>query len=212
MRHPSAHKLALMAMLLALAVALGWADYYIPFPFVPGAKLGLANIVILIVLYELGIWEAAVVDLGRVFIVSLITGRFAQMGFFMSLGGAVFSFAIMVLLKFTARKMTIIGVSSCASLAHGFAQVFIYCLFVGNWTAYYYYPLMSLIGIGTGILIGILADRVMATKVIERQKRQYGFNLKKEKSAPEEREKAKASLTSSSPEDKANQDEKGHQA
>ena len=65
MRHSGAHKVALMAMLLALAIALGVADYYIPFPFVPGAKLGLANIVILVVLYELGIWEAGVIDLGR---------------------------------------------------------------------------------------------------------------------------------------------------
>ena len=83
MRHSGAHKVALMAMLLALAIALGVADYYIPFPFVPGAKLGLANIVILVVLYELGIWEAGVIDLGRVFIVSLLTGRIFQMGFFM---------------------------------------------------------------------------------------------------------------------------------
>ena len=168
-------------MLLALAVALGVVDYYIPFPFVPGAKLGLANIVILVALYELGIWEAAVIDIGRVFIVSLITGRFAQMGFFMSLGGALVSLLVMIMLKFLARKMTIIGVSACASLSHGFAQVAVYCLFVSNYTAFYYYPLMALIGIATGILIGILAERIIATKVIERQKEHYGFNLPKAK-------------------------------
>lgn len=183
MRHSGAHKVALMAMLLALAIALGVADYYIPFPFVPGAKMGLANIVILVVLYELGIWEAGVIDLGRVFIVSLLTGRIFQMGFFMSLGGAVLSFAIMVLLKLLAHKMTIIGISACASISHGFAQVLVYCLFIGNWTAFYYYPLMSLIGIATGILIGILAERIIKTKVIENQKHRYGFNLPKEKVA-----------------------------
>jgi heptaprenyl diphosphate synthase len=179
----SVHKIALMAMLLALAVALGVVDYYIPFPFVPGAKLGLANIVILVVLYELGIWESAVIDLGRVFIVGLITGRIGQMGFFMSLGGAVASLLVMILLKFLARKMTIIGVSACASITHGFAQVAVYCLFVQNLTAFYYYPVMSLIGIATGILIGILADRIRATKVIERQKEHYGFNLSKKEAA-----------------------------
>ena len=85
----SVHKIALMAMLLALAVALGVVDYYIPFPFVPGAKLGLANIVILVVLYELGIWESVLIDLGRVFIVGLVTGRFGQMGFFMPFPGKI---------------------------------------------------------------------------------------------------------------------------
>ena len=181
MKRGSVHKLALLAMLLALAVALGVADYYIPFPLVPGAKLGLANIVVLIALYELGITEAALIDLGRVFIVSLITGRLFQMGFFMSLGGAVASLGMMILLKFVARKMTIIGVSACASLTHGFAQVAVYCLFVQNLTAFYYYPVMSLIGIATGILIGILAERIILTKVIAREKEQYGFNQTKKK-------------------------------
>jgi heptaprenyl diphosphate synthase len=184
MKHAQVHKLALMAMLLALAVALGVVDYYSPFPFVPGAKLGLANIVILVVLYELGIWESAVIDLGRVFIVGLITGRIGQMGFFMSLGGAVASLAMMILLKYLARKMTIIGVSACASITHGFAQVAVYCLFVQNVTAFYYYPLMSLIGIATGILIGILAQRIIATKVIEREKQHYGFNQPKKAAEP----------------------------
>jgi len=88
---------------------------------------------------------------------------------------------MMILLKFAARKMTIIGVSACASITHGFAQVGVYCLFVQNVTAFYYYPLMSLIGIATGILIGILSQRIIATKVIERQKQRYGFNQPKKK-------------------------------
>jgi len=192
-------------MLLALAVALGVVDYYIPFPFVPGAKLGLANIVILVVLYELGIWESVLIDLGRVFIVGLVTGRFGQMGFFMSLGGAVASLLIMILLKAVARKMTIIGVSACASITHGFAQVAVYCLFVQNLTAFYYYPVMSLIGIATGILIGILADRIRATKAVERQKEHYGFNQpKKEAVGP-------ATLTPLSPEHEKKEDDKNLQ-
>jgi hypothetical protein len=47
-------------------------------------------------------------------------------------------------IEILARKMTIIGVSACASITHGFAQVAVYCLFVQNVTAFYYYPLMSL--------------------------------------------------------------------
>jgi heptaprenyl diphosphate synthase len=177
MKNLNTHKLALLAMLLALAIALGVADYYIPFPFIPGAKLGLANIIILVALYELGIWEACLIDLGRVFIVSLITGRIFQLGFYMSLGGAVLSILVMILLKFLAKKMTIIGISACASISHGFAQVLVYCAFLGNWTAFYYYPLMSLIAIVTGVLIGILADRLIKTKVIAHQKQRYGFDL-----------------------------------
>ena len=55
---------------------------------------------ILIVLYEIGIWEAIVVDLGRVFMVGLLRGTLVSMGFLMSLTGAALSLGIMILLYF----------------------------------------------------------------------------------------------------------------
>lgn len=175
MKNLTTHKIVLMAMFLAMAIALGIADYYIPFPFVPGAKLGLANIIIVLVLYEFGIWEAALIDLGKVFIVSLVAGRLFQMGFFMSLAGTFLSLGVMIFLKYLAKGMTIVGVSAMASIFHGLGQIVVYCLFLGNWTAFYYFPFMVLVAIATGVLIGLLAERIIKTGILAREKRQYGF-------------------------------------
>jgi heptaprenyl diphosphate synthase len=169
------HKIALMGVLLALAIALGIADYYIPFPWVPGAKLGLANIVIVLALYEFGVKEAAFLDLGKVFLVGLLSGRIFQMGFYMSAGGTFLSLLVMILLKYLAKKMTIVGVSAEASIFHGLGQLIVYCLFIATWAPFYYFPFMALIGIATGLLVGLIASRIRATGVLAKQKALYHY-------------------------------------
>ena len=57
------HKIALLGVLTAGAVVIAILESFIPSIGIPGVKLGLANIVILVVLYELGIWEAVMVNL-----------------------------------------------------------------------------------------------------------------------------------------------------
>jgi heptaprenyl diphosphate synthase len=170
------HKMVLMAMFLAMAIALGIAESFIEISWVPGAKPGLANLVIILVLYEFGVWEAALIDLGKVFIVAAVRGTLFQMGFFMSLSGSLLSLLVMILLYYLAKKLTIIGVSAMGALFHDLGQIIVGVWYLGSWSVFYYFPFMMLIGLATGTLIGILADRVMATGVIERQKKQYNFH------------------------------------
>ncbi len=67
---------ALTAMLLAVATALGYAEaVLLPALPVPGLKLGLANVAVVIALAVLGPARAAVVSVGRVFLVALATGK-----------------------------------------------------------------------------------------------------------------------------------------
>ena len=70
------HKMTVLAILTAGAIVIGILESLIPSIGIPGVKLGLSNIVILVVLYELGIWEALLVSLSRVLIVSLVRGTF----------------------------------------------------------------------------------------------------------------------------------------
>jgi heptaprenyl diphosphate synthase len=175
--HFNLHKMTLMAILLALAIAIGYVESLIP-AFLPvgGVKLGFANIIIVVVLYELGVWEAASIDLGKVLVVALLRGSFLQMGFFMSLSGAVSSLLIMVLLKLLVKPLTEVGVSAVGSMFHSFGQVAVGALFMGSGAVFYYYCYLMPIALLTGVIVGIAANRIMATKVIARQKRQYGFD------------------------------------
>lgn len=85
------HKLVLIGVLTASAIVIAILESFIPSIGIPGIKLGLANIVILITIYELGVMEAAFINILRVVIVAVVRGTLLSMGFFMSLTGAFLS-------------------------------------------------------------------------------------------------------------------------
>ena len=169
------HKMALLGILTAGAIVIGILESLIPSIGIPGVKLGLSNIVILIVLYELGIWEAAFVSLVRVLIVSLVRGTFLSMGFVMSLSGAVLSLGIMVLFVLLIKKFSIIGVSVIGALFHVFGQIAVAMIYLSTAYILFYLPVIAISAIITGVLVGIVAQLIINTKVIAKQKEKYKF-------------------------------------
>ena len=77
------HKIALLGVLLAATIVIAILESFIPSFTIPGIKLGFANIVILVTLYEVGILEAVFINVVRVFVVAFVRGTFMSMGFFM---------------------------------------------------------------------------------------------------------------------------------
>ena len=111
-------KMALLGILTAAAIVIAILESFIPSIGIPGVKLGLANIVILIILYELGIVEAVIVNVLRVIVVGLVRGTFLSMGFLMSLTGCALSLGIMIVFYVLIKKFSIIGVSVIGSVFH----------------------------------------------------------------------------------------------
>ena len=169
------HKIALMGVLTAGAIIIAILESFIPSIGIPGVKLGLANIVILIILYEIGILEAVIVDLLRVLLVGLLRGTFASMGFLMSVTGAVFSLAVMILLYLLIKKFSIIGVSVVGSVFHVFGQILIAIIFLGSGYVLFYLPIIAISAIITGVLVGIVAQLIIRTGIIKKQKEKYKF-------------------------------------
>ena len=169
------HKLALLGILTAGAIVISILESFIPSIGIPGIKLGLANIVILVTLYELGIWEAALVNLLRVLVANLVRGNFLSMGFVMSITGALFSLGIMIFLKLVIKKFSIIGVSVVGALFHVFGQILVAMIYLGGPAIIYYLPFIAISSIVTGILVGIVAKLIINTKVISKQKEKYNF-------------------------------------
>ena len=168
-------KMALLGILTAGAIVIAILESFIPSIGIPGVKMGLANIVILIILYELGIWEAGVVNLLRVLVVSLLRGTFLSMGFLMSLTGATLSFGIMVLFYLLIKKFSIIGVSVIGSLFHVTGQILIAMIFLGTAYIALYLPVIALSAIITGVFVGIVAKLIINTGVIKKQREKYNF-------------------------------------
>ena len=168
-------KIALLGVLTAATIVIAIAESFIPSIGIPGVKLGLANIMILITLYELGVLEAIGINIARVFVVGLVRGTFLSMGFFMSLTGAAFSLGIMILFYLLIKKFSIIGVSVIGSLFHVFGQILVAIFYLGTGYIIYYLPIISISAIVTGVLVGIAAKLIIKTGVIKKQKEKYNF-------------------------------------
>ena len=168
-------KMALLSVLTAAAIVIAIIESFIPSIWIPGIKLGLANIFILIILYEIGIIEAVLVNLLRVFLVGLLRGTFLSMGFLMSLTGAVLSLGIMILFYLIIKRFSIIAVSVMGSLFHIFGQILIAIIFLGTMSVLYYLPIISISAIVTGILVGIGAKLIIRTNVIKKLREKYEF-------------------------------------
>ena len=168
-------KIALIGVLTAATIVIGIIESFIPSIGIPGVKLGLANIMILVTLYELGILEAVFVNLSRVLIVSLIRGTFLSMGFLMSLTGAFLSLGIMILFYLVINKFSIIGVSVIGSIFHVLGQILIAIIYLGSGYVILYLPIIGLSAVITGVLVGLASQGVIATKAIQKMREKYNF-------------------------------------
>ena len=168
-------KITLMGVLTAGAIIIAILESFIPSVGIPGVKLGLANIVILITLYELGVVEALVVDFSRVFLVGILRGSIFSMGFLMSFTGAVFSLGIMILLYLVVKKFSVIGVSVIGSVFHITGQILIAMLFLGTVYVVYYVPFIMISAIITGVFVGIVSRLVIKTGVVKKVREKHNF-------------------------------------
>lgn len=154
----STMKTALFGMLVALAFILSYVENLISFSFwVPGIKLGLANIVVLLALYLLGVKSAIVLSVVRVVLVSFTFGNLYSLWY--SLAGAILSLLIMILMK-RMKDFSIIGVSVAGGVGHNLGQIIVAMYVLGKGMIYYF-SLLMIGGIITGTLVGILGAIVL---------------------------------------------------
>ena len=151
-----------IALLTALSLILFILEGFLPLPLpVPGAKLGLAAIVTLIALYLLPARDAALMLTLRIILASVFGGGLAPMIY--SLAGGAASFAAMVLLK-RYTQLSIVGISAAGGFLHNMAQLLVAAAVMQTSALFVYAPMLGIVGILTGILIGITA-RVILQKI-----------------------------------------------
>ena len=159
-------RLCIIAMLLAMAIVLNILESFIHFG-IPGVKLGLANIIILIMLYEFKSYEALVVDVLRIVLVVLLRGNFLSPTFIMSLSGVLLSFLIMYLFS-RIKVFSPIGVSVLGAVSHATGQVIAAILMLGTQAVIYYLPFIGILSIGTGIISGIITRLYLKKSITAR--------------------------------------------
>lgn len=163
----STKKVAFLGLSASLALLLSWIEFLLPplYAAVPGIKIGLPNVVILVVLYLVGTKEAAAVSLVRLCVSSLLFGN--PVMFVYSAAGAVLSLLLMILLKKLDRLSTV-GVSVAGGVAHNIGQTVVAMLLLNTPQIAYYLIVLTVTGTISGIFIGLcgafLTKRLSKTK------------------------------------------------
>lgn len=151
-------RLALSAMLAALALIFSYVEVLIPVPVpIPGVKLGIANLVIVMAIYKLGFRYAFTINCVRIVIAGLLfSGVF---GMLYSFVGGILSIIVMYLLYRTGW-FSMVGVSMAGGVAHNLGQLITAALIVESAGMMSYFSILLFSGLISGILIGILATLI----------------------------------------------------
>lgn len=159
-----------LGFLIALAFVFSYLEFLVPISVgIPGAKLGLANLVILISLYTMNYKDVFVLSIIRIVLVGFTFSNMASMLY--SIAGAVLSFIVMVIAKKT-NFLSITGVSVLGGIFHNVGQIImaVWVLKTPN-LIFYYLPLLIVIGCLSGTVIGVLGSIV--TKRIQKVAKFY---------------------------------------
>ena len=152
-------KVAFFGVFTALALIFSYVESLIPITIgVPGIKLGLANLIIVIVLYKMGAWEAFTLSVVRVVLSGVLFGNLFSILYSMS--GALLSLAVMCLLKRT-EKFSVIGVSMTGGVFHNVGQLIMAGLVLESVRVMYYFPVLLIAGLVTGGVIGLMSNEMI---------------------------------------------------
>mgnify|MGYP002621685236 CR=1 FL=1 len=153
-------KMTLLANFLAIAIVLNIIESAIPVIPVPGAKLGFANIVTLVILYMYTFKDSAAITILRVLLVSVLTAKLLNPVFFMSMSGAILSMLAMGFFKKT-NFFGVLGVSVLGSVFHCIGQIAAGIFVIGSTAVVLYLPIMLFLSIPAGVLTGVIAQRFL---------------------------------------------------
>lgn len=156
---PLRDKVAYLGVFLALALICSYVESLIPFYFgIPGVKLGLTNIVVVLMLYCVGTKEAfAHLDApdctGGFSVRQSVQYLIQPCRRNVQLSGDV-SFE-------TDRKARCAAVSVAGGMSHNIGQIAVAAFVVENINIFYYLPVLFVAGIVTGLLIGVAAQEII---------------------------------------------------
>ena len=158
-RKNSAETVAQLGMFIAVAMVFSYIESFIRIDIaVPGIKLGLANIVTIVVRCKLGLADAVLVSVLRIFLSSLLFGNFTVMIY--SLAGAAVSMLFMWISVKTGFFSTT-GTSILGGVGHNIGQLIVAYLVIKNQNILIYAPVLLISGTVTGVLIGLAAAFVI---------------------------------------------------
>ncbi len=152
-------RVAYFGVFTALALIFSYVETLIPVNFgIPGVKLGLANLIIVVALYKMRLSEAYLLSVVRVLLAGFIFGNYFSIIY--SLAGGLLSLTVMALLK-KWGGFSLQGISIAGGVFHNIGQLIVAAVVVETFSVTYYFPVLLVAGLLTGLVIGIVAEMML---------------------------------------------------
>lgn len=152
-------KVAYFGVFTALALIFSYVETLIPFNFgIPGVKLGLANLIVVVALYKMDLKETYLLAVVRVVLAGFIFGNYFSIIY--SLAGGLLSLTVMALLK-NRGGFSVMGISIAGGVCHNIGQLVIAMVIVETFSVVYYIPVLLISGLVTGFLIGLVSHEML---------------------------------------------------
>ena len=152
----STKKLTILALFTTIALGLYWVESLLPIPVpIPGIKLGLANIVTLIILKNFSIREAFPVLIIRILVATVLFGQFISL--FYSLSGGILCMLSMLVIHHLLKGHFLFLTAVFGALFHNLGQLGVAMLLTSSIAPLTYLPFLILSATITGLFTGLCA-------------------------------------------------------
>ena len=149
-----------IALYSALALVLSWLESMIPLPVaIPGVKLGLANVAVLVAFFALDAKGALATAVVKVVASGLLFGSPTMLAY--SLGGTALAYVGMLVLT-RVRGISAVLVSMVAAILHNAGQLAVAALALSSPSVFLTLPVLGIAALVTGALSGAVATGVLA--------------------------------------------------
>lgn len=160
-------KLTFMSLFICLGLIFSYIELQIPYFLpVPGIKLGLANIVSVVVLYMYGLRESLIINILRILIINLLFGTI--LSFLYAIVGGTLSIFTMFFLKkvesFSKKFVSVMG-----GISHNLGQIFVAIMIIETKEIIYYLPIMIISACVSGFIIGLISDKIYEKMIVFRE-------------------------------------------
>ena len=150
-------RIAWFGVFTALALIFSYVETLIPFQIgIPGVKLGLANLIVVVALYKMGGKDAMLLSVTRIVLSGFIFASLFSILY--SLAGGLLSLAVILKKR---GSFSVFGVSMAGGVFHNVGQLIVAMLVVETFSVAYYVPVLLIAGVITGFIIGVVANEML---------------------------------------------------
>lgn len=161
-------RIAYIGVFAALSAITFIIENLLPPLFIPGAKLGLSNVFIMLCLALYSLPEAALLLAAKCLISALFSGAISLV--YSAAAGAVSLIITYIFIRFLSKRVSLLATASASAIVHNLVQLGVFALVTGAKEVFFYAPHLAIIGLLSGIATGLIAYLLLKSFHFQRKK------------------------------------------